>query len=98
MERNNEEQPINKLFNMRTFFSILRVTGFVMDYIKILVLLDVVVFVDKAAAVDGKRGHGALLRLCRLFFPLPQALQAERLILLHNKPDPVLRIRDPVLF
>jgi hypothetical protein len=38
----------------------------------------VVLYVDKAAAVDGKRGHGALLRLCRLLFPLPQALQAER--------------------
>ncbi len=49
-----------------------------MDYIKILLLLDVVIFVDKAAALDGKRGHGALLRLCRLLFPLPQALQAER--------------------
>jgi hypothetical protein len=51
-----------------------------MDYIiiNILLLLDFVLFVDKAAAVDGKRGYGALLRLCRLLFPLPQALQAER--------------------
>ncbi len=65
------------LLSCEHFFSTLRVTGFVTDFINTFLLLDVVLYVDKAAAVDGKRGHGALLRLCRLLFPLPQALQAK---------------------
>jgi hypothetical protein len=72
-----------------------------MDYIYMLLSQyytkpDVVLYVDKAAALDGKRGHGALLRLCRLLFPLPQALQAKRPHLTAKNAWP--SVSDPVPF